>query len=141
MGKKLMVLLIVGLLVLGTTQAVMAFGPGQGQEVGPEGKESSCWVITLPEEIQEKIAEIRENYQEKIASLRDNLRSQKQDKDFEGSLEAREQLAEVKEEVRTEITEVMPEEYQEKAKEMGPGKKCGPGGRMMMKNYGAQGSD
>ncbi len=132
MRKNLLVLLLVGLLVLGASQAVLAFGlggEGRGMKEGICG--GNRWFDALTPEEQEKIAEIKETYLARLTALKEKMRSLREAKDFAGLAEARAELAQLKQEIREQIQPLLPEEYREMCRQMGPGKRIWPRNKMM----------
>ncbi|MEW5920503.1 MAG: hypothetical protein AB1796_06015 [Bacillota bacterium] len=131
MRKTLIVLLVIGLLVVGTSQVALAFGLGNGNGMKTGICGGNGWFDSLPPEVQEKISEIKETYREQLTTLKEKIWSLREARDFEGLTKAREEMAQLKEEIRQKIEPLLPEEYREKYGEMGPGKGCGIRGKMM----------
>lgn len=135
MRKTLIIILLVGLMVVGTYQAVFAFGFGEGNGIKARICNGDCWYETVPSKLREKITGIREAYFEKITALKEKLRKLREDGDFEGMMQAREEMSELKEEMRAEILPLIPEGYRERLAERGAGRGYGPGGKMMTRGF------
>jgi Spy/CpxP family protein refolding chaperone len=131
MRKTIILLLLIGLLVLATSQTVLAFGPGNGRGMKERICGGNVWFGLLAPETQEQIREIRESYREQMAALRQEIRSLRQAGDTEGLAKAREELTALKEEMKQKIEALLPAELKEKFGEMGPGNRRGFRGNMM----------
>ena len=131
MRKTIILLLLIGLLVLATSQTALAFSPGNGRGMKERICGGNVWFGLLAPETQAQIREIREYYREQMAALSQEMRSLRQAEDTEGLTKARKELAALREKMKQEIEALLPAEVKETYGEMSPGKKRGFRGNMM----------
>ncbi|MDO9535667.1 MAG: hypothetical protein Q7J85_10150 [Bacillota bacterium] len=120
MRKTIFVLLALALLVMGTSQAVLAFGGGNGR--GPDNV-NGCWLESISPEAKAEVTAIREKFMDKIAVLKEQFRSLRDQGQIEESREIRTEMWDLKEEMKEELRPYIPEEYMERFDSMGPAKR------------------
>jgi len=119
MRKTIFVLLLLALLVMGTTQAALAFGGGYGR--GPDNL-NGCWLDLISEDARIEVNAIRDKFMDKIADLKEQFRSLRDQGQIEESRELRTEMWDLKEEMKEELKPYIPEEYMERFESMGPAK-------------------
>ena len=120
MRKTIFVLLALALLIMGTSQAALAFGNGFGR--GSDNV-NGCWLETISPEAKAEVTAIREKFMDKIAALKEQFRSLRDQGQIEESREIRNEMWDLKEEMKEELRPYIPEEYLERFDSMGPAKR------------------
>jgi hypothetical protein len=113
MSKKIVTLLILGLLVLGGTQLAYA------TEVVVEGTQRSCFLDLLPEDSRAGVENIISDFHAKITALRERLFEAREEGNLAERDAVRSEMWELKEEKRDAILEHIPAELKGQYMERG----------------------
>jgi hypothetical protein len=113
MHKKIITLLLLGLLVLGGTQLAYA------TEVVVEGAQRNCFLDLLPEDARGEVEAIISDFHTKMTALRARLFAAREDGDLAERDAVRSEMWELKEEKRAAILEHIPAELKEQYMERG----------------------
>jgi hypothetical protein len=120
MRKTIFVVLVLALLVAGTSQAVLAFGGGYGRGLD---NVNGCWLEPISPEAKLEVDAVREKFMNQITALQEQFRSARAQGQIEESREIRTEMWNLKEEMKEELKPYIPEEHRERFDSMGPAKK------------------
>jgi len=120
MRKTIFVVLVLALLLMGTSQAVLAFGGVNDR--GPDNV-NGCWLESISPEAKLQVNAIREKFMDQITALKEQFRSARDQGQIEESREIRTEMWNLKEEMKEELKPYIPEEYMERFESMGPAKR------------------
>jgi hypothetical protein len=115
--KLLVTLLVLGICILGATQLAFATGTTRS----PRGTAPDCFLNLLPEETREQVESIIKDYHDKMTALHDEMQAYRESGDKENLMEIRDEMWELKQEMREAITPYVPEEFKEQYANREPG--------------------
>ncbi len=113
MRKKMITLLVLGLLILSGTQLAYA------ADVVVEGAQRSCFLDLLPEGARAEAENIIKDFHAKMVQLREKLFAARESGDLDERDAVRAEMWELKEEKREMIREYIPDELKDQYMERG----------------------
>jgi hypothetical protein len=122
MRKRIAALVLVGLLLLAGTQVALATD-GAGN-----GRGNPCFLDLLPEDARLQAEAVLSEFRAKMTALRERIAAYRGTGDREGMGEVREEMWQIKNEVREQIAPLLPEEYRDRYmnREYGRQRHCQP---------------
>lgn len=114
MRKKIFTFLLLGLLILGSTQLIYA-----AEQVGEDTSQQNCILNLLSEDASEKVREVISNFHAQMTVLREKLFTARESQNLEEAATVRDEMWELKEEKREAILEIVPDELKEQYVEKG----------------------
>ena len=114
MSKKIVILLLLGLLLLGGTQLAYA-----AEVVVNEESDRACFLDYLSPEARERAENIIRDFHQAMTALRHRMAQIRGTGDWDARDEVRDEMREVKEDRQEAISELLPEEYRDEYLERG----------------------